>query len=144
MRRKPGRITNVFASRTSGSTDPHSACSVRLWQQRLKSIKLRDGSFHDGQLELVTWPSRTGRKGWGGTLVEEAEDLRNKYLREMKGDDQRVRTVFLFSQRAEPLQLFKYFDSAFRWTCCGNEGGTDHGPFSTYCDPDRQAAIITE
>ena len=55
---------------------------MRTWQQRLKSIKLRDGSFHDGQLELVTWPSRSGKKGWGGCVIEESEDLRKKYINE--------------------------------------------------------------
>lgn len=64
---------------------------MRTWQQRLKSIKLRDGSFHDGQLELVTWPSRSGKKGWGGCVIEESDDLRKKYINEFKRDDARVR-----------------------------------------------------
>lgn len=78
---------------------------MRVWQQRLKSIKLRDGSFHNGQLELVTWPSRSGRKGWGGVVVEESEEMRNKYLTEFRSDDQKVRPVFRWRSSIAALQV---------------------------------------
>ena len=94
MQSKLGRITSASASRASLVPTSFLSRSVRVWQQRLKSIKLRDGSFHDGQLELVTWPSRSGRKGWGGVVVEESEEMRNKYLTEFRSDDQKVRPVF--------------------------------------------------
>ena len=94
MQSKLGRITSASASRASLVPTSFLSRSVRVWQQRLKSITLRDGSSHDGQLELVTWPSRSGRKGWGGVVVEESEEMRNKYLTEFRSDDQKVRSVF--------------------------------------------------
>lgn len=73
-----------------------------------------DGSYHLGTLELVTWDFKD--LGWGGTYKEESAQLKAKYEGEMQCSNKK---------------LLKYFDSAFRWTCCGmcvSEGvhGCDH------------------
>ncbi|KZT67272.1 hypothetical protein DAEQUDRAFT_746213 [Daedalea quercina L-15889] len=74
----------------------------------------RDGSMHEGKLELVTWewtdPDDGTRMGWGHTCIEEAEDLKRKF-------------------------------EAFRWTCCGtgadmNFGCDHHGSGSKPCTCD--------
>lgn len=89
--------------------------------------RCEDGSNHMGKLELVTWDFED--LGWGGTEKEETAELREKFEVEMNGSKKK---------------LLKYYDSAFRWTCCGQSvsegvGGCDHhgdlnNPMPCACD----------
>jgi len=90
----------------------------------------RDGSLHEGKLELMTWEyiEREGgiRMGWGNIAIEEAENMKRKFKVDFKG---------------KKRLLFKYWPQAFRWTCCGtdglmNEGCDHHGSGSRPCTCD--------
>ncbi|CAG8949196.1 hypothetical protein HYFRA_00004819 [Hymenoscyphus fraxineus] len=103
------------------------------WWDTAKMRKNEDKSLHYGKLELVTWT--TGEFGWGNTYVEE-EDLKNKFEDEFQSDEK---------------QLFDYWPSAFRWTCCGNDAsqtfGCDHhgtGPKPCTCDFCRMGKPLTD
>jgi len=79
----------------------------------------RDGSMHEGKLELMTWewtdPDLGHRIGWGSAFIEEAEDVKRRFEVEYKG---------------KRSLLFKKRPQAFRWTCCGTHArmkfGCDH------------------
>ncbi|CAM9410204.1 unnamed protein product, partial [Heterosigma akashiwo] len=92
-----------------------------------KYRRTEDGSLHFGRLELCTWNgvSEGEEIGWGGTLVEEVEDLQNKF-RSWGG---KVEDPYANINALK--KLVDYWDNAFRWTCCGlspGEGvhGCDH------------------
>ncbi|KAH9936540.1 uncharacterized protein B0H18DRAFT_325782 [Fomitopsis serialis] len=76
----------------------------------------RDGSMHEGRLELITWeytdPQTKDRMGWGNVIIEEAEEMKRK---------------FQVDYRGKKSLLFKKWPQAFRWTCCGTDGGMNWG-----------------
>ncbi|KAG1674133.1 hypothetical protein FOA52_015764 [Chlamydomonas sp. UWO 241] len=81
--------------------------------------KCQDGSYHHGTLELITWdcdePQSDGsivKMGWGGTDIDESEELKAQFEGELDGSKKK---------------LLKHFDSAFRWTCCGLNAGSIWG-----------------
>ncbi|KAL0488771.1 zmynd10 [Acrasis kona] len=83
-----------------------------------KHAKCDDGSLHEGRLELISWKSisELGEEiGWGNVIIKEADDLREKFEKQFKGDEEK---------------FYKYRPEAFRWTCCGTSGcckfGCDH------------------
>ena len=80
-----------------------------------------DGSFHFGDLELITWetnqfepalmgitPNGMELIGFGGRSVEDGQAKKLK----AKWEDPNV-----YNQDKE--KLFKDYKNAFRWTCCG-------------------------
>ncbi|KAL8920105.1 MAG: hypothetical protein Q9208_006458 [Pyrenodesmia sp. 3 TL-2023] len=83
----------------------------------------KDGTKHEGQLELITWSTPANEyeeilpeaTGWGNVIVAEAEDLKREFETEMHGDE---------------AKLYTQWPQAFRWTCCGataqNRVGCDH------------------
>ncbi|KAF5389743.1 hypothetical protein D9757_005996 [Collybiopsis confluens] len=92
-----------------------------LWYDGYRAC--RDGNVHAGKLELITW-NWHGREefmdeeydlGWGAVFLEEADDLKERFEEEFKGDLKK---------------FFNYRPNAFRWTCCGVDGsqtfGCDH------------------
>jgi hypothetical protein len=89
----------VVAARAR-SLDGHDWCQD--WR------KCSDGSLHSGDLELITWDGEDSDEeselGFGGCLREESDDLKRMFEGEMGGDK---------------MKLLEYYDSAFRWTCCG-------------------------
>lgn len=62
------------------------------WWVDLQRKTLRDGSHHEGKLELITWEStEEGYKlGFGAVVMEEADELREKFEVEMGGDLRKV------------------------------------------------------
>ncbi|RDB18243.1 hypothetical protein Hypma_000453 [Hypsizygus marmoreus] len=101
--------------------------ATRVWYDKYRKTQAKDKHF--GKLELVTWDGQDEdgeRLGWGATIAEETSDMRTKFYEELKGDEEK---------------FFKYWPRAFRWTCCGLEGGRsfgcDHhgtGPSRCSCD----------
>uniref|UniRef100_A0A8H8CRD5 MYND-type domain-containing protein n=1 Tax=Psilocybe cubensis TaxID=181762 RepID=A0A8H8CRD5_PSICU len=87
------------------------ACGKTLqWYDKFR--KCRDGSLHEGKLELITWPCPEEGTGWGGCLAEESDALKRKF--EVKyGSDEAT--------------LHKHWPQGFRWTCCGTDAGMDWG-----------------
>ena len=82
-----------------------AASSTSSWEDPYR--KGTDGSYHMGNLELVTWDFTDDEGcqfGWGGCYSDESAYLKAKFEGEMKGNKKK---------------LIKAFDSAFRWTCCG-------------------------
>jgi hypothetical protein len=77
-----------------------------------KHRKCRDGSIHEGKLELITWPCEQEETGWGHCITEESDDLRRKLEVEYGGDE---------------AKFFGYWPQGFRWTCCGTDAGMDWG-----------------
>lgn len=69
-----------------------------------------------GRLELITWeytdPQTKDRMGWGNVIIEEAEDMKRKFQVDCRG---------------KKSLLFKKWPQAFRWTCCGTDGGMNWG-----------------
>jgi hypothetical protein len=93
-----------------------------------KYRKCKDGSLHEGKLELITWNSTSegDKMGWGNTLLEESADLKAKFEGEFQGDLKK---------------LYRYWPQAFRWTCCGMDaamkfGCDHHGEGSKPCSCD--------
>ncbi|KAF9475465.1 hypothetical protein BDN70DRAFT_840879 [Pholiota conissans] len=115
--------------RTCGAVAPRSTNAPRtpMWYDKYR--KCRDGSFHEGDLELITWScveSESGiEMGWGNCDIEESADLKEKFENEYKGDQQK---------------LFRYWPRAFRWTCCGMDAELrccdHHGSGSKPCTCD--------
>ncbi|KJA21915.1 hypothetical protein HYPSUDRAFT_675475 [Hypholoma sublateritium FD-334 SS-4] len=86
----------------------------------------RDGSLHEGKLELITWVSEEEGTGWGHVLIEESDDMRKKFEEEFGRDE---------------AKLHKHWPQAFRWTCCGTDAGMNwgcdhHGTGSKACTCD--------
>ena len=80
----------------------------------------QDGSVHRGKLQLITWEcvdDDDGVKlGWGGVYADEAEELKERFEKELGGSLEK---------------MFEDRDMAFRWTCCGYDAssgthGCDH------------------
>jgi len=101
------------------------ACQVSDWKvHKTKCVKhenwfdkhrkCRDGTVHEGKLELITWSGeREGYTlGWGASFEEESEDLRNMFEEKFRGDMQR---------------FYGYRPQALRWMCCGTSAGMDYG-----------------
>ncbi|KAF9475460.1 hypothetical protein BDN70DRAFT_814041 [Pholiota conissans] len=105
------RTCGAISSRSQNAPD------APKWYDKYR--KCKDGSLHEGDLELITWPcteSEDGTKmGWGNVLLEESADMKAKFEGEFKGDEKK---------------LYKYWPQAFRWTCCGMDAsmkwGCDH------------------
>ncbi|KAF8204539.1 hypothetical protein BJ912DRAFT_938625 [Pholiota molesta] len=86
----------------------------------------RDGSRHEGRLELITWASAAEGTGWGYCAREESDALRARFEGAL-GRDERA--------------LHAEWPQAFRWTCCGTDAGMDwgcdhHGTGSRACTCD--------
>ncbi|KAF8864875.1 hypothetical protein BDZ45DRAFT_496086 [Acephala macrosclerotiorum] len=84
-----------------------------------KHRKCEDGGRHSGNLEVVTWDTPDhadvallGPLGWGATIQEESEEMKQKFEVEFNGDFEK---------------LYDYWPRAFRWTCCGLDGGYKYG-----------------
>jgi hypothetical protein len=73
---------------------------------------LSDGNFHEGHLELITWPCPKEGTGWGNCFTEEEADYKRKFEVEFRGDLEK---------------FYGYWPQGFRWTCCGMEGNMDYG-----------------
>ena len=84
--------------------------NTSVWYEKRR--KCRDGSFHEGKLELITWPCKKEETGWGHCFAVESDDLRRKFAVEYGGDE---------------AKLFKYWPQGFRWTCCGTDAGMNWG-----------------
>ncbi|KAF8180571.1 hypothetical protein BJ912DRAFT_980762, partial [Pholiota molesta] len=84
----------------------------RKWYDKYR--RCRDDNFHEGDLELITWPAdfEGTATGWGHCALEDADALRAKFEGEFGGDQEK---------------LLLYFPRAFRWTCCGTHAGMDWG-----------------
>ncbi|KDR69935.1 hypothetical protein GALMADRAFT_255247 [Galerina marginata CBS 339.88] len=88
-----------------------AACGKTMqWYDRFR--KCKDGSRHEGRLELITWPNAKEGTGWGQCFADEADDLRRKFEEEYDGDEGK---------------FFKYWPQGFRWTCCGTDSGMKWG-----------------
>ncbi|KZT67286.1 hypothetical protein DAEQUDRAFT_729327 [Daedalea quercina L-15889] len=76
----------------------------------------RDGSMHEGKLEMITWewtdPDYGCKMGFGNTFLEEADGVKHMFEVECKGK----KSGFL-----------KKRPQAFRWTCCGTDAGMNYG-----------------
>jgi len=107
----------------------NESCQKAHWKEHKKACPLKKGpcsptaswvdhyrqgsdeSLHSGDLELITWDHKDC--GWGGCSKYESDELKKKYEEEFHYDKEK---------------LFIYFDSAFRWTCCGLDAGAGvHG-----------------
>ncbi|KAH9841725.1 uncharacterized protein C8Q71DRAFT_700219 [Rhodofomes roseus] len=114
-------------SRCRGALYCNSECQKQDWASHKelcsdsdrwydKYSGCRDGSMHEGKLELITWeytdPESGDRMGWGNVLIEEADDLKRKFEVDCKGK----KSLF-----------FKKWPQGFRWTCCGMDGGVNYG-----------------
>ncbi len=93
-----------------------------------KHRKCDDGSFHFGELELITWEgvNQGETLGWGCCVLEECEELKETFMKEYNEDHEK---------------FFKYWPQGYRWTCCAISGdmpyGCDHhgtGPKACTCD----------
>ncbi|EIN13012.1 hypothetical protein PUNSTDRAFT_82541 [Punctularia strigosozonata HHB-11173 SS5] len=84
------------------------------WMDKYRGC--RDGSLHEGKLELMTWeyiePTTKERMGWGNVVIEGAEYMKKVLREECNGKLSR---------------LFKKRPEAFRWTCCGTDAGMNFG-----------------
>lgn len=71
---------------------------------------------HEGELELVFWSFNgktwSEKLGFGATTVDEADELRLKFDKELGFDY---------------AKCHENWDDAFRWTCCGQPGGSVSG-----------------
>ena len=103
--------------------------NVIVLVERRRTILLRNGKMPTDLEKMVhaTWEILTlslgifvaedGEEfGWGGCVREESAELKAKFEGEMQSN---------------PKKLLKYFDTSFRWSCCGmcvGEGlhGCDH------------------
>ncbi|KAF8066747.1 hypothetical protein FPV67DRAFT_1626779 [Lyophyllum atratum] len=101
-----------------------------------KYRKCSDGNKHEGEMELITWNCPKDGTGWGAVFLEESDDMKRKFETEMGGDLEK---------------LYRYHDSAFRWTCCGTSAGMDYGcdhhgsgSFPCSCDFCRMGKPLTE
>ena len=77
-----------------------------------KYRKCRDGTKHEGQLELITWVCEEDQIGFGACWLEECDNLKNKFETEFEGNLAR---------------FYEYRPHAFRWTCCGTSGSMRYG-----------------
>ncbi|KAF9475463.1 hypothetical protein BDN70DRAFT_883662 [Pholiota conissans] len=112
--------------RTCGAITPRSSDSPRAPRWYDKHRKCRDGNLHEGDLELITWPCEREGTGWGHCIVEESEEMKEKFEKEFMGNEKK---------------LYRYWPQAFRWTCCGTDAGMDwgcdhHGTGSKPCSCD--------
>lgn len=96
------------------------------WYEKYR--KCKDGTKHEGQLELITWVCEEQGIGWGACFLEECDDLKERFETEFEGDLAR---------------FYEYRPHAFRWTCCGSKGSTyyaygcdHHGTGSKPCSCD--------
>ncbi|KAI0314127.1 hypothetical protein OF83DRAFT_1138190 [Amylostereum chailletii] len=87
--------------------------SKGAWYDRHR--KCKDGSLHEGALELITWDCPKEGTGWGRCFLDEADDLKRKFEGKFGGSEEK---------------FFAYWPQGFRWTCCGMGGdmrwGCDH------------------
>ncbi|ESK80844.1 set and mynd domain containing 2 [Moniliophthora roreri MCA 2997] len=99
-----------------------------LWYDGFRAC--RDGSVHEGKLELIAWEGydENGRplKKWSAGSDRELAILKHKFEDEFKGDLKK---------------FFGLWPRGFRWTCCGvtaaQTWGCDHhgsGSKSCTCD----------
>jgi hypothetical protein len=84
-------------------------------------------------LELITWSCPKDGLGWGNIVEEESDDHRRKFEVEFGGDEEK---------------FYKYWQQAFRWTCCGTDAGMDwgcdhHGSGSKPCTCDFCRFVYT-
>ena len=80
------------------------------WCKKFRGTQ--DGSFHHGELELITWDyiftDETGdvvELGWGNVYKDESEEFKEKFIRTYGSSKKKF--------------LKAGHNSAFRWTCCG-------------------------
>ncbi|KAF8967232.1 hypothetical protein BDZ97DRAFT_1656541, partial [Flammula alnicola] len=89
-----------------------------------KHRKCRDGNLHEGNLELITWPSAKEETGWGHCFTDESDSLREKFENEFGGTRKNYTTT----------------SASVRWTCCGRMldglGMYHHGTGSKPCSCD--------
>ncbi|KAF7361604.1 hypothetical protein MVEN_00503600 [Mycena venus] len=99
-------LAHALTGRECQSSDWNShkrACAAApKWYD--KHRRCRDGTSHEGRLELITWDFPQDGMGWGNCAAEDSEDMKKKFETEFGGDEE---------------NLFKYWPQAFRWTCCG-------------------------
>ncbi|KIM38938.1 hypothetical protein M413DRAFT_447589 [Hebeloma cylindrosporum] len=97
-----------------GDWETHKgSCRAKIslvWYDRYR--KCKDGTRHEGKLELMTWPSPEEDLGWGGCFADESDDLKHKFEVEFGGDEAR---------------FYKHWPQGFRWTCCGTDAGMKWG-----------------
>ncbi|KAF9523940.1 hypothetical protein CPB83DRAFT_645991 [Crepidotus variabilis] len=74
--------------------------------------KCKDGTRHEGVLELITWSCPKEGTGWGHCFEEESADMKEKFEVKYGGDEKR---------------FYNYWPQGFRWTCCGMEGDMKYG-----------------
>ena len=73
-----------YISETSSNAKPKGAYNA-IWHNVPEKIrKYEDGGRHSGKLELVTWETLgdgedMGPLGWGATLAEESDELREQF-----------------------------------------------------------------
>jgi hypothetical protein len=81
------------------------------WSKKYQ--KCNDGGKHDGLLELKTWNAIEDNTelGWGGVLIQEAEDHKKNFITKYNSDEEK---------------FYEYWPQGFRWTCCGMNGDVDN------------------
>mmetsp|Transcript_10252 Transcript_10252/g.16790 ORF Transcript_10252/g.16790 Transcript_10252/m.16790 type:complete len:220 (-) Transcript_10252:33-692(-) len=100
---------------------------MATWYDKYRKCDKRSGGTHEGKLELMTSNGMEDGEelGWGGVVIEEAEEHRQTFLTKYKGDEE---------------AFYEYWPHGFRWTCCGCRGDSswcDHhgtGRFKCTCD----------
>ncbi|KAF8173096.1 hypothetical protein BJ912DRAFT_859582 [Pholiota molesta] len=118
---------------TADWTTHKRACGAE-WYDRYRTC--RDGSRHEGRLELITWASAAEGTGWGYKPLAEAAALRARFEGALRRDERR---------------LHAEWPQAFRWTCCGTDAemdwGCDHhgtGSRACMCDFCRMGTALPE
>jgi len=151
--RRPCQLLLRGACKASLAVSQALLQAVRLWS-RLRSYRAACacGSSGSSRSSCATGPSTTASSSWSLGRRARAGRAGAAWLSRSRkrcatstsrSSAATIKRCARLSLVARALQLFKYWDTAFRWTCCGNEGGTGHGTSWPCCSPDRQAAIIT-
>ncbi|KIY69942.1 hypothetical protein CYLTODRAFT_392887 [Cylindrobasidium torrendii FP15055 ss-10] len=101
--------------RNDWPTHKNECTKGKQWYDRYRLC--RDGSKHQGKLELMTWGESAedndgDETGWGCCLIDECEGLKKLYETKYGSDDSR---------------FYKYWPQGFRWTCCGTTGDMSYG-----------------
>ena len=95
---------------TDWVTHKASCGNSMVWYDRYR--KCKDGSRHEGKLELITWSNEKEETGWGHCCAEESDDLRRDFETKYKSDE---------------AKFYKFWPQGFRWTCCGTDAGMKWG-----------------
>ncbi|KAF7315697.1 hypothetical protein MIND_00085300 [Mycena indigotica] len=90
----------------------HKVACAQMPKWYDKHRKNRDGSLHEGRMELITWDCPAEGLGWGACFKEESDDLKKDFQTKYGGDCEK---------------FHEFWPQGFRWTCCGMSADMDYG-----------------